>query len=226
MSTLFAPNFYHKNSIFSYTSALSDPHHPRQNDGPGPVLCNTESTITSQTLGSDEMGNGDSACLFPSDNSYMADLYDCVEFVSVMDLTSAGYSDKANGICCPNRAFTCIQPTATGPNPSEPRWWYNAVTGMCQQFLWDPFASGAGEHSPNNFRTVEHCESFCRDSCARGSPEYDVRATFVEESPVTGCSQGTTCGANYECKTIGSVQWCCPSVGKVIQEICTQYLKN
>ena len=80
-----------------------------------------------------------------------------------MDLTSAGYSEKANGICCPNRAFTCVQPTATGPNPSEPRWWYNAVTGMCQQFLWDPFASGAGEHSPNNFRTVEHCESFCRD---------------------------------------------------------------
>uniref|UniRef100_A0AC34GWY3 BPTI/Kunitz inhibitor domain-containing protein n=1 Tax=Panagrolaimus sp. ES5 TaxID=591445 RepID=A0AC34GWY3_9BILA len=198
-----------------YTSALSDPSHPRQNDGPGPVLCNTESTVISQTMGGDEMGNGNSACLFPSDNSYLADLYDCVEFVSVMDLTSAGYSEKANGICCPSRAFTCVQPTATGPNPSEPRWWYNAVTGMCQQFLWDPFASGAGEHSPNNFRTVEHCESFCRDACARGSPEYDVRATFIEETPVTGCSQTATCGANYECKTIGSIQWCCPSVTSV-----------
>ena len=50
-------------------------------------------------------------------------------------------------------------------------------------------------------------------ACTRGSPEYDVRATFIEETPVTGCSQTATCGANYECKTIGSVQWCCPSVG-------------
>jgi hypothetical protein len=66
-------------------------------------------------------------------------------------------------VCVSVPAFICMQPTATGPNPTEPRWWFNSVTGMCQQFLWDPVASGSGEHSPNNFRTVEHCESFCRD---------------------------------------------------------------
>uniref|UniRef100_A0A158R459 BPTI/Kunitz inhibitor domain-containing protein n=1 Tax=Syphacia muris TaxID=451379 RepID=A0A158R459_9BILA len=198
-----------------YTSALSDPNHPRQNDGPGPVLCNSESTVTSQTVGSEEIGDGSAACLFPSDNSYLADIYDCVQFVSVMDLTSAGYSSKADGICCPNRAFTCIQPTATGPNPTEPRWWYNSVTGMCQQFLWDPVASGSGEHSPNNFRTIEHCESYCRDTCSRGAPEYDVRNTILEEKPITGCSQATTCGNHFECKTVGSVQWCCPSVAAI-----------
>ncbi|CAD6185822.1 unnamed protein product [Caenorhabditis auriculariae] len=134
-----------------YTSALSDPAHPRQNDGPGPVLCNTDSILTQQA--DNILGDGNAACLFPSDGSFIADLYDCVEFVSAMDLSTSGYSDKANGICCPNRAFTCVQPTATGPNPTEPRWWYNSITGMCQQFLWDPTASGPGEHSPNNFRT-------------------------------------------------------------------------
>ncbi|VDL75178.1 unnamed protein product [Nippostrongylus brasiliensis] len=182
-----------------YTSALSDSHHPRQSDGAGPVLCNTDSMITQQS--GENVGDGSTACLFPSTNSYIADLYNCVGFVSTVDLTTSGFSEKANGICCPNRAFTCIQPTATGPNPTEPRWWYNAITGMCQQFLWDPTAVGPGEHSPNNFRTIEHCESYCRDGCTRGAPEYEVRTSFHEETPITGCSQSTTCSNNFECKT-------------------------
>ncbi|XGW15900.1 hypothetical protein V3C99_001391 [Haemonchus contortus] len=196
-----------------YTSALSDSHHPRQSNSAGPVLCNTESMVTQQN--GDELGDGSTACLFPSTQSYIADLYDCVAFVSSVDLTSSGYSDKANGICCPNRAFTCIQPTATGPNPTEPRWWYNAITGMCQQFLWDPTAVGPGEHSSNNFKTIEHCESYCRDGCTRGAPEYESRLSFHEETPITGCSQSTTCSNNFECKSVGSSQWCCPSVGSV-----------
>lgn len=49
-----------------------------------------------------------------------------------------------------------------GEEPSIPRWWYNSVTGTCVQFLWD---AGQMENvSPNNFRTMEHCESYCRDS--------------------------------------------------------------
>ncbi|KAK6014912.1 Kunitz/Bovine pancreatic trypsin inhibitor domain protein, partial [Ostertagia ostertagi] len=39
---------------------------------------------------------------------------------------------------------------------------------MCQQFLWDPTAVGQGEHSPNNFKTIEHCESYCRDASVCG----------------------------------------------------------
>lgn len=42
-----------------------------------------------------------------------------------------------------------------------PRWWFNAVTGSCQQFLFDPQAA---EVSPNNFETLDHCEAFCKDS--------------------------------------------------------------
>lgn len=93
-----------------YTSALSDPRHPRQSDGPGPVLCNTESSLTHQSA--EDVGDGNAACIFPSDGQYIADLYDCVEFVSTMDLTTSGYSEKADGICCPNRGklqFFCFR---------------------------------------------------------------------------------------------------------------------
>lgn len=95
--------------LLRYTSALSDSKHPRQSNNPGPVLCNTESLTTHQS--GDEAGDGSAGCLFPSDGAYVADLYDCVGFVSPVDLTSSGYSDKANGICCPNRgAEFMVQP--------------------------------------------------------------------------------------------------------------------
>lgn len=66
-------------------------------------------------------------------------------------------------------AFTCIQPKreadtgAAAPAGVRPRWWYNAVTGTCEQFMWDPWDETEMQ-SPNNFKTREHCESYCRDS--------------------------------------------------------------
>ncbi|PIO53287.1 hypothetical protein TELCIR_25385 [Teladorsagia circumcincta] len=51
--------------------------------------------------------------------------------------------------------------------------------------------------------------------CTRGAPEYESRMSFHEETPITGCSQSTTCSNNYECKSVGSSQWCCPSVASV-----------
>lgn len=57
-----------------------------------------------------QLGDGSIACTFPSDGSFIADLYDCVEFVSALDLTSSGYSDKADGICCPNRGLFLFSP--------------------------------------------------------------------------------------------------------------------
>ncbi|VDN22387.1 unnamed protein product, partial [Cylicostephanus goldi] len=40
-------------------------------------------------------------------------------------------------------------------------------------------------------------------------------ALDFRETPLTGCSQGTTCSNNFECKTVGSSQWCCPTVASV-----------
>ncbi|VDM82325.1 unnamed protein product [Strongylus vulgaris] len=116
-------------------------------------------------------------------------------------------------------AFTCAQPLAAGDEPSVPRWWYNSATGVCQQFMWDP--NSIEGTSPNNFRTVEHCESYCKDTCARGSAEF-VRSTsaIYDEAAKTGCmSTRSTCDNEHECVLIGSTQICCPTR----EHICSPY---
>lgn len=60
-------------------------------------------------------------------------------------------------------AFTCIQPTATGPNPSEPRWWYNAITGeykaVCKRSVRHAVgASSASERLPVELAEVQELE--------------------------------------------------------------------
>ena len=62
-----------------------------------------------------------------------------------------------------NRAFTCQQPKKGESDAlgSVPRWWFNGIVGSCQQFLFDPTSSDV---SPNNFETLDHCESYCKDS--------------------------------------------------------------
>uniref|UniRef100_A0A914UKJ1 BPTI/Kunitz inhibitor domain-containing protein n=1 Tax=Plectus sambesii TaxID=2011161 RepID=A0A914UKJ1_9BILA len=112
-------------------------------------------------------------------------------------------------------ALACIQPQKSGSNPTEPRWWYNSVTATCQQFLWDPTATGTNDHSPNNFRTIEHCESYCRDTCPRGSPQWNTAASFLNQAELTGCQTTAVCDANFECTTIGSEQWCCPTASSI-----------
>jgi hypothetical protein len=118
--------------------------------------------------------DGSTGCVFPNGGKsdvYIADLYDCIEMIgdvqSVRDTLPPGFSDTTNGVCCMNRgrykvvvvvyivlclsAFTCIQPHKSGPNPTDPRWYYNSVSNTCQQFLYDPHATEASDHSPNNF---------------------------------------------------------------------------
>ncbi|VDP07211.1 unnamed protein product [Heligmosomoides polygyrus] len=126
------------------------------------------------------VANGGGACVYAQDaNSgegiYIADIYDCVTAVTSMANVKTAMegvydlSPAADGICCPNRAFTCIQPKreadtgSAAPAGVRPRWWYNAVTGTCEQFMWDPWDETEIQ-SPNNFKTREHCESYCRDS--------------------------------------------------------------
>lgn len=52
-------------------------------------------------------------------------------------------------------------------------------------------------------------------ACSRGAPEYVHRSSFLEQTPITGCSQTSSCSHNFECKSVGSTQWCCPSVASV-----------
>ncbi|VDM45373.1 unnamed protein product [Toxocara canis] len=176
------------------------------------------------------VANGGGACVYSTESQsssgiHIADIYDCVTAVSMAAVKEAmdGIYDvhqHADGICCPNRAFTCIQPKreadtgAAAPAGVRPRWWYNAVTGTCEQFMWDPWDESEMQ-SPNNFKTREHCESYCRDTCKRGSPQYSTGSTTNEDEPVNNCQTVSSCLSNYECSTVGSMQLCCPTVASI-----------
>uniref|UniRef100_A0A915PL09 BPTI/Kunitz inhibitor domain-containing protein n=1 Tax=Setaria digitata TaxID=48799 RepID=A0A915PL09_9BILA len=168
------------------------------------------------------IANGGGACTYatepyqPENGIYIADIYECVSVpLNDVKLAMKGIYDihpQADGICCPNRAFTCIQPKhEANPNAAEstgvrPRWWFNSVTGTCEQFMWDPWDDSEIQ-SPNNFKTREHCESYCRDTCKRGSPEYSTS----NEKLISNCQTTASCSSNYHCKTIGWRQFCCPT---------------
>ncbi|VDK17861.1 unnamed protein product [Anisakis simplex] len=176
------------------------------------------------------VANGGGACVYSDDPEStsgvsIADIYDCVTAVSMTEVKEAmdGVYDvhpNADGICCPNRAFTCIQPKHEADTSSaaatgvRPRWWFNAVTGTCEQFMWDPWDDSEMQ-SPNNFKTREHCESYCRDTCKRGSPQYTNAMTINDAEPVNTCQSVGTCLQNYECSTVGSMQFCCPNIASI-----------
>uniref|UniRef100_A0A1I7SU90 Kunitz/Bovine pancreatic trypsin inhibitor domain protein n=1 Tax=Bursaphelenchus xylophilus TaxID=6326 RepID=A0A1I7SU90_BURXY len=178
------------------------------------------------------MANGGGACVygqepFNSGNGiFIGDVYDCVTAPQAMSSVKGameGVYDihpSADGICCPNRAFTCIQPKreadggAAAPAGVRPRWWYNAVTGMCEQFMWDPWDETEMQ-SPNNFKTREHCESYCRDTCKRGPPQYRAGTSQNDDEPVSNCQTASSCANNYECTPVGSMQLCCPTVTSI-----------
>ncbi|VDM58994.1 unnamed protein product, partial [Angiostrongylus costaricensis] len=181
------------------------------------------------------VANGAGACVYSHDGQgsngvYIADIYDCVSAVESMNNVKTAMegtydvSSASDGICCPNRAFTCIQPKreadtgSTAPAGVRPRWWYNAVTGTCEQFMWDPWDETEMQ-SPNNFKTREHCESYCRDTCKRGSPQYvTTSGSQNDDEPINNCQTSTSCTTNYECTSIGSMQMCCPTVASICSQ--------
>ncbi|CAJ0580849.1 unnamed protein product, partial [Mesorhabditis spiculigera] len=183
-----------------------------------PVACTVGS---SQPIEPVQGLTGGGGCIWPSTGEFIGDLYDCIHTSPLATLAKefpqSHYSATADGVCCPSRALACIQPQVTGPNPTEPRWWYNTVTGTCQQFMWDPAASSASHHSANNFRTIQHCESYCRDTCTRGAPQYtaDTAPSIQQERAVTACGASTSCANDFACTAVGSQHLCCPTPGSI-----------
>ncbi|CAD5219795.1 unnamed protein product [Bursaphelenchus xylophilus] len=188
--------------------------HPLGADSYMPVLCSSGSNEVINSNG----GDGSTWCIYPDgDNDiYIADIYNCIPHPQVKHEFFPEYSDTIDGICCHSRAFVCVQPMEQGEEPSVPRWWYNSVTGTCSQFLWDP--NQADNVSPNNFRTVEHCESYCRDTCRRGPVQFNQhnRNSIIDETPITNClHHAGGCGTEFHCTVIGSHQHCCPTVAHI-----------
>uniref|UniRef100_A0A7I4YF01 Kunitz/Bovine pancreatic trypsin inhibitor domain protein n=1 Tax=Haemonchus contortus TaxID=6289 RepID=A0A7I4YF01_HAECO len=198
------------NGIPNPATVLANPStHPLNPGGYMPVLCTSTSTEIHRSNG----GDGSTWCVYPDGNNdiFVADIYDCISHPQVTNVLFPEFHDTVDGICCQNRAFVCVQPMESGDEPSVPRWWFNSATGSCVQFTWDPTTiEGA---SPNNFRTVDHCESYCRDTCKRGAVEFTKSSAVVfEEQPKSGClSSGSRCSHDHECVLIGSSQTCCPS---------------
>uniref|UniRef100_A0A1I7XCK4 BPTI/Kunitz inhibitor domain-containing protein n=1 Tax=Heterorhabditis bacteriophora TaxID=37862 RepID=A0A1I7XCK4_HETBA len=120
----------------------------------------------------------------------VSDIYECIDNTLFWKSHGIDINSHPVGVCCMNRgecdiinsfsiisvhiikaktnllsfaAFTCQQPKRGESDAlgSVPRWWFNSVVGSCLQFLFDPNSS---EVSPNNFETLDHCESFCKDS--------------------------------------------------------------
>ncbi|KAI6212235.1 hypothetical protein M3Y99_01843500 [Aphelenchoides fujianensis] len=61
----------------------------------------------------------------------------------------------------------------------------------------------------------EHCESYCRDTCKRGPPQYRSGSQLNEDEPVSNCQTASSCGNNFECTSVGSMQLCCPTVSSI-----------
>ncbi|CAB3406929.1 unnamed protein product [Caenorhabditis bovis] len=142
----------------------------------------------------------------------VSDIYDCIDNSKFWKEQGLDTSSHPIGVCCMNRAFTCMQPKKGESDAlgSVPRWYFNSVMGSCQQFLFDPTGS---EVSPNNFETLDHCESFCKDTCPRGNPAYlSTRgASSSSRIPQTGCSTVNPCSDPFVCAEVASQSMCCAS---------------
>ncbi|CAI5444695.1 unnamed protein product [Caenorhabditis angaria] len=191
--------------------------HPLNPGNYMPVLCNSLSSETHNSNG----GDGSTWCIYPDGETdiYIADIYNCISHPQVNNELFGEYSDKVDGICCHNRAYVCIQPLESGDEPSVPRWWYNSATGTCVQFMWDP--DTITNASPNNFRSAEHCESYCRDTCRRGAPEFAAsKYSILDEVPRTNCLSSTSrCDSEHQCTLIGSQQTCCPTAAHICSAV-------
>ncbi|CAI4229171.1 unnamed protein product [Auanema sp. JU1783] len=136
--------------------------------------------------------------------------------------------DCIDGICCPSRALTCIQPLDTGISFTNQsitmfsRWFYNSITQSCQPFQY----TGEGGNS-NNFLTIQHCESYCKHRCARGQPQLlPSNKLDGQASEIVSCTSSTSgCDDSFECIHINGNNMCCPTAeficsldGAIVQE--------
>ncbi|PAV57799.1 hypothetical protein WR25_05106 [Diploscapter pachys] len=202
------------NGMPNPATVLANPvSHPLNPGSYMPILC----TSTSSETRTSNNGDGSTWCVYPDGevDISIGDIYNCISHPQVNHELFPEYAESVDGVCCHSRAFVCIQPLESGGEPSVPRWWYNAATGTCVQFMWDP--DTIQNASPNNFRTVEHCESYCRDTCRRGHPEFAAsKFAILDEVPKTNCLvTNSKCDTDHACTLIGSQQTCCPTAAHI-----------
>ncbi|TMS35912.1 hypothetical protein L596_003202 [Steinernema carpocapsae] len=125
-------------------------------------------------------------------HSNLEHLFDCVQFSS------------STSMCCPNRAYTCMQPVMPGNGPGKNlRYYYDDTTDRCTSFIF----RGGSMINTNVFQSKHECEVYCKAECPRG---------LVEKSPegrALRCSEDGECGRKYSCfkQDVNGDGVCCPS---------------
>ncbi|VDM95097.1 unnamed protein product, partial [Thelazia callipaeda] len=225
---------YDEDLLAMPVSQLRNPAVMDTNDSdiiPGQHINSLQFCSTTSTDYHTFVANGGGACTyarepFTAENGInVADIYDCIG-VPLNDMKSSlkgmyNIHFKADGICCPNRAFTCIQPkrevdsSKPTSDDARPRWWFNSITETCEEFLWDPWDESEVQ-SPNNFKTREHCESYCKNTCKRGSPQYSTEDIAKNDGDlITDCRTVNQCSDDFDCISLGSAQLCCPTTASI-----------
>ncbi|XP_075556650.1 actinia tenebrosa protease inhibitors-like [Dermacentor variabilis] len=84
--------------------------------------------------------------------------------------------EKCRSACSTPASFTCYLPKKTGPCLGYfPRYYYNATTNSCDQFIY-----GGCRGNPNNFKSLEKCQSVC----------VIALADYIRSNPVLSRSLG------------------------------------
>ncbi|VDK20624.1 unnamed protein product [Anisakis simplex] len=115
----------------------------------------------------------------------------------------------STSVCCNKLSGErCNQPVVSGVgNANLVRWYYNAFTQQCQQFIYNGL-----QGNENNFLTREQCEDACfANPCLRGTP-------FQSQGVTVQCSMmnQAVCPAGYYCHIGANSQTsvCCQALGK------------
>uniref|UniRef100_A0A0N5AD37 Kunitz/Bovine pancreatic trypsin inhibitor domain protein n=1 Tax=Syphacia muris TaxID=451379 RepID=A0A0N5AD37_9BILA len=106
--------------------------------------------------------------------------------------------DCLAGVCCPSRAFTCIQPLDIGDisvaNEAEQRWYFDSVNSVCKTFNY----TGRGGNS-NNFLTQQQCQWYCTNNVNKLKPmekeilcSADDNNCYNRESRYVCCPSSST----------------------------------
>uniref|UniRef100_A0A7E4ZV01 Kunitz/Bovine pancreatic trypsin inhibitor domain protein n=1 Tax=Panagrellus redivivus TaxID=6233 RepID=A0A7E4ZV01_PANRE len=126
------------------------------------------------------------------DETQLGHLFDCINF-----------GEGATSLCCPNKAFTCMQPKMPGNGIGHfMRYYYDAPSDTCRSFVF----RGGSMVNTNVFQTKVDCESYCRSDCPVGLMERGAR-----DGPIY-CESDDDCGERYGCtkRDIHDRGVCCP----------------
>uniref|UniRef100_A0AC35U6M6 C1q domain-containing protein n=1 Tax=Rhabditophanes sp. KR3021 TaxID=114890 RepID=A0AC35U6M6_9BILA len=136
-----------------------------------------------------------SNCVFKGgcgDKTQLGHFYNCIS------------GENVSPMCCPNKAFTCMQRVMPGNGKAnENRYYYNSQQGRCLSFAY----RGGMSVNSNSFLSKSDCENYCGGTCPRGQAKLDKNGIVAK------CTHNNECGGKHICYKTESNDFgiCCPS---------------